>query len=237
VALSESLARHRASGGLVAPASIALAERGSPTLSRFAGLLLLIPGLDLEAIAARVADWPGAPGADMASLIGYASLGLCAGRQRFAAWMDEPIWRELFGLDRGLSSVALMQRLSAIAEPEWRMLEPLGLAPDSRRNARFLLPSRVLIGAQSRVAARGLAALAYAAADRFRHRLNGLREPSTPFLWENLLGAGGVLTPVEGGWQARLSRPPLDVLLSLSRLAEGVVRLPGGDIQITRVAA
>jgi hypothetical protein len=160
---------------------------------------------------------------------------LCAGRQRFAAWLQEPIWRELFGLDGGPTPAALAKRLASIAEPEWRTLAPLGLALDSARNARFLLPPRTLIASQS--ASRGLAAVAYAVADRFRRRLNGLRQPSTPFLWENLLGAGGALTPVEGGWQARLTRPPLDVLLSLSRLAEGAVQLPGGEVRVTRVAA
>jgi hypothetical protein len=141
----------------------------------------------------------------------------------------------LFGLDDRLDGAAIAERLGAIAEPEWRTLAPLGLALDSGRNARFLLAPRMLVGAGS-AASHGLAALAYAVVDRFRRRLNGLRAPSAPFLWENLLGAGGVLTPVEGGWQARLYRPPLDVLLSLSRLAEDAVWLPGGEVRVTRAA-
>ena len=104
-------------------------------------------------------------------------------------------------------------------------------------SARAARACRAPAGASAAASVRGLAALAHALASRFGRRLNGLREPSAPFLWENLLGAGGVLEPVEGGWQARLSRPPLDVLLSLSRLADGTVRLPGGDVRISRVAA
>jgi len=233
-ALAASVARRRARGTPAAPGR-ALAERGAPTLSRFAGLLLLVPGLDIDAFSERVADWPREHPADTAALIAYACMGLCAGRQRFAAWLHEAIWRELFGLDDRLNSAVIAERLSAIAEPEWETLAPLGLALDSTRNARFLFAPRMLIGGRC-AASRGLAALAYAVADRFRRRLNGLREPSAPFLWENLLGAGGVLTPIEGGWQARLNRPPLDVLLSLSRLAEGAVRLPGGEVRVTRAA-
>jgi hypothetical protein len=241
LALAASLARRRAGGIPAASPGGAVPLRRSPVLSRFAGLLLLVPGLDVDAIAARVADWPGAPPADTAALIAYASVGLCAGRQRFAAWLQESVWRELFGLSDRSTAAALAERLGGIGEPQWRTLAPLGLALDSPRNARFLLAPRILLGvppgAWAPASVRVLAALAHALAARFGRRLNGLRAPSAPFLWENLLGAGGVLEPVEGGWQARLSRPPLDVLLSLSRLAEGSVRLPGGDVRVTRVAA
>ncbi len=241
LALAASLAGRRASRAPGPRRGDAGQLRGSPTLTRFAGLLLLVPGLEIDAIAERVAKWPDAPPADTAALIAYAALGLCAGRQRLAAWLNESLWRELFGLDHRASAADLAERLGAIGEPQWRTLAPLGLRLDSPRNARFLLAPRALIGASDGASAqasvRGLAALAHALASRFGCRLNGLREPSAPFLWENLLGAGGVLEPVEGGWQARLSRPPLDILLSLSRLAEGTVRMPGGDVEITRAAA
>ena len=241
LALATSLTRPRAGGAPGPRYSDAAQLRGSPMLTRFAGLLLLVPGLEIDAITERVGEWPGAPQADTAALIAYASVGLCAGRRRLAAWLQESLWRELFGLDHRTTAADLAERLGAIGEPQWRTLAPLGLRLDSPRNARFLLAPRALIGApvgaSAAASVRGLAALAHALASRFGRRLNGLREPSAPFLWENLLGAGGVLEPVEGGWQARLSRPPLDVLLSLSRLAEGTVRLPGGDVRISRVAA
>jgi hypothetical protein len=241
LALAASLARRRANRTPGPRYGDTGQPRGSPTFTRFAGLLLLVPGLEIDAIAQRVAEWPDAPQADTAALIAYASVGLCAGRRRLAAWLQESLWRELFGLDHRPTAAELAERLAAISEAQWRTLAPLGLRLESPRNARFLLAPRALVrastGAPAAASVRGLAALAHALAFRFGRRLNGLREPSAPFLWENLLGAGGVLEPVEGGWQARLSRPPLDVLLSLSRLAEGSLRLPGGDVRISRVAA
>ncbi len=239
LALAASLARRRAGGAPGQRYGNAGQLRRSPTLTRFAGLLLLVPGLEIDAITERVAEWPGAPQADTAALIAYASVGMCAGRQRLAAWLQESLWRELFGLDHRPTAADLAERLGAIGEPQWRTLAPLGLPLDGCRNARFLLASRAMLGAPGGAPAsvRGLAALAHGLASRFGRRLNGLRAPSAPFLWDNLLGSGGVLEPVEGGWEARLSRPPLDVLLSLSHLAEGTVRLPGGEVRLTRVAA
>jgi hypothetical protein len=239
LALAASLAGRRASGAPSPRRRDAAHLRGSPTLTRFSGLLLLVPGLQIDAIAECVAKWPDAPPADTAALIAYAALGLCAGRPRLAAWLNDSVWRELFGLDQRASAAELAERLGAIGEPQWLTLAPIGLPLESTRNARFLLAPRALVGtagARAPASVRGLAALAHALASRFGRRLNGLREPSAPFLWENLLGAGGVLEPIEGGWQARLNRPPLDILLSLSRLAEGTVRMPGGDVKITRVA-
>jgi hypothetical protein len=45
-----------------------------------------------------------------------------------------------------------------------------------------------------------------------------------------------VLEHRPGGWHARLGRPPLDVLLSLSRIAEGSVTTPSGArVDLARV--
>ena len=225
---------HRQTGG--AASGVA---REQPKFSRFAGLLLLAPGLAAEEIAACVADWPNAPPADTASLIAYAALGLCAGRERFAAWLRDPVWRELFGLDVRAAAADILERLRALAELRWHTLEPIGLKPDSAREARFLLARREIFQSAGhpggRAPIRALAALAHGTSRRFARRLNGLRAASTPFLWENLLGTGGVFERTANGWEARLNRPPLDVLLTFSRLAEGSVQLPGGSVRMTRV--
>jgi hypothetical protein len=106
---------------------------------------------------------------------------------------------------------------------------------DRQRDARFLLPPRDLVG--SRAAAHVLAGLARAALARFARRLVGFGAASAPFLWVNLLSATAVLERRPGGWSARLSRPPLDVLLALSHIAEGSVQAPSGvRIELARVA-
>jgi len=201
--------------------------------TRFGGLFLLLPTLGLDEIAETVA---GVPGPDATTLIGYAALGLCAGRARFGAWLADPLWRELFGLPVQDPPEALAEQLRAIPDRVWETVMPLGDALAGMRDASFLLAPRQLL--QSRAARRATARLARSMLTRFARRLAGFRGSSAPFLWHNLLSVTAAVERVgDGGWQARLSRPPLDVLLSLSRLAEGSVRLPSGaTVRLTRVS-
>jgi hypothetical protein len=202
--------------------------------TQFGGLLLLLPNLPMAEIARVVADWPDAP-PDTAALVGYAALGLCAGRERFAQWLGDVLWRELFGLDVQAPAAALTARLAVIPAEAWATLAPLGAPLDRRRDARFLLAPRGLVG--SRAAAHTLAGLARAASSGFARRLAGFGAASAPFLWANVLATTAVLERRPGGWSARLSRPPLDVLLSLSRIAEGSVTAPSGvRVDLARVA-
>jgi hypothetical protein len=209
-----------------------------PYFSRFAGLLLLTPGLDFAALADGIAAWPDAA-PDTAALIGFASLGLCAGRANFSAWLRESCWRRLFCLDERATGAELAARLNDIPEQQWQMLAPLAPPPAAWHEAKFLLaPRRLLNGkdpAGARIASKTLAALANGLGQKFVRRLTGLRAASAPFLWDNLLSAGGVLEAGDNGWQARLNRPPLDVLLSLSRLADGSVTLPHAVVRLSRV--
>lgn len=200
-----------------------------PHYSRFAGLLLLVPSLDFYALAEAAQE--------EAPLIACSALGLCAGRGNFAAWLRDPAWRTLFGLDERATGLELAEQLGAIPAGLWQNLAPLGQPPATWREAKFLLPARNLLGGKNPAAQRTLAALANALGQKFTRRLSGLRTASAPFLWDNLLGAGGVFEPGEGVWHARLNRPPLDVLLSLSRLAEGSVQLPNGTVRLSRAAA
>lgn len=227
-AVRRALAEHRT-------VRVAAASGDGPQASRFAGLLLLMPGLEFDRLAEQVAAWREAD-ADTAALIAFAALGLCAGRPNFAAWLHEPVWRALFGLDPAAASATLADRLGAIPEAVWLSLAVFGRPLETQREARFLLPRRPLSDGWERPAVRGLAGLANAIAARFTARLIGLRTASAPFLWENLLGAGGVFERGADGWEARLNRPKLDVLVSLSRLAEGSVRLPRGTVRLSRAA-
>jgi hypothetical protein len=224
--LAHHIVRHRdaVAASDVAPACM---------FTRFGGLFLLVPTLGFDDIEEAVAGWTVAPDPRCAALIGYAVLGLCAGRVSIAAWLADPLWRELFGLSLWDPPIALAEQLSAIPSQGWDTLEALADGLASTRDARFLLPPRTLV--ESRAARRTLARLASAILTRFARRLVGFSASSAPFLWHNLLAVPAAVERVGSCWQARLGRPPLDVLVSLSRLAEGTVSLPSGaTVRLTR---
>jgi hypothetical protein len=221
--------------------AVDIATRNRPAQSetvccftQFGGLLLLLPDLGANEIARTIGEGPDAP-PDLAALVNFAVLGVCAGRPRFDEWLADGLWRELFGLDAQASSSAMAARLAAIPAEALYGLRPLIAPLDRPRDARFLLAQRRLLG--SRENSRVVAGLASAALKRFAQRLIGFGEASAPFLWANLLATSAVLERRPGGWSARLSRSPLDVLLSLARIVEGSVNAPSGArIEITRVA-
>jgi hypothetical protein len=201
--------------------------RAESVFTQFGGLLILLHSLDAREIHEAVPDH------DTAALVAYAALGLCAGRARFAAYLGDPLWRELFGLDVQASGPAIRDRLAAIPAETWYALAPLGQPLDRQRDARFLLADT-----GPKAARRVLASLARAIVARFGRRLWGFRDASAPFLWAKVVDVGAVLERCPGGWSARLDRPQLDIVLSLGGIADGTVSAPSGArIQLTRVAA
>ncbi len=218
ILLRESI--HRANDPATRP-------RAEAVFTQFGGLLLLLPTLGYGDIVDAVADH------EVAALVAYAALGLCAGRARFGSYLGDPLWRELFGLDVRPASQTMRDRLIAIPTETWLALAPLGQAIDRQRDARFLLAE-----ASPKVARRTLATLARAITARFTRRLWGFRDGSAPFLWARLLDVNAVLERRPDGWSARLARPPLDIVLSLGRIAEDTVTAPtGARIQLMRVTA
>uniref|UniRef100_UPI0035CAA4F3 hypothetical protein n=1 Tax=uncultured Sphingomonas sp. TaxID=158754 RepID=UPI0035CAA4F3 len=73
-----------------------------------------------------------------------------------------------------------------------------------------------------------IVALGVAAAATFARRLPGFTRSSLPFLVANLLDINANVTIGEGMIRARIHRPPLDVLLGMSGLADRTDLLPDG---------
>jgi hypothetical protein len=223
-------------------AAAAAAQRTSPSESAllyrftpFGGLLLLLPDLPIADIAIATSAWPAAP-ADAAALIAYTALGLCAGRDRFAEYLGDGLWRELFGLDPRTPASTVADRLCAFDDDAWAALTRLAAPLDRTRDARFLLAPRRLVA--QRRARRVLAGLALAVTKRFARRLPGFRDASAAFLWANALATSAAVERHPNGWSVRLSRAPLDVLLSLARVAEGSIQAPSGlTIAVSRTPA
>ena len=77
-------------------------------------------------------------------------------------------------------------------------------------------------------AQQGLSRCASGALGRLAASLPGFADSTADFLRANLLGSGGVARLDKERVHVRLRRPPLDVLLGMTGLAERSLELPDG---------
>jgi hypothetical protein len=146
-------------------------------------------------------------------------LAAAAGGKR-ALWED-PVWRDIFGLPGHFGPAELTAWTRRIAPRDWR-----GLAtPEPSGVPSLPLPSRLVPGRSARAA---LGALSGALAGRLAASLPGFHASTPAFLRANLLGSGGSAQIGAEHVRVRLVRPPLDVLLGMTGLADTEARLPDG---------
>lgn len=217
-------------------ATVAAARRGiAPTktvaanrqYTPFGGLFMLLPSLDLNAIKNATDDMPAPGDLALAPLLGLLTLAACAGRRQIADVLSDPVWKEVFALPMALGAADAAAALASIAPAWWPTLEPLGMPITTRSSARFLLAPSAIVG--SRAAARAIARLAQATSSRFARRLPGFASSSASFLYRNLLAVGATVEKNIDGISVVLDRAPLDVLLSISGVADADVVGPDGS--------
>jgi hypothetical protein len=179
----------------------------------FGGILMLFPHLPPLA-GARLANTIGEP-EGVAALLGLASLW---GRAGAARAIDDPMLRATFGVDRraGLDAFAHWMRASRLPD---RPAPPVSAGDDAG------LPAP--LGRQRRPAA-ALVAIGRDALATFARKLPGFSASSLRYLHANLLDVGAQVTEEGETVRAVLERPPLDVLLSISGLADRTAPLAGG---------
>jgi hypothetical protein len=137
-------------------------------------------------------------------------------------WRD-PLWRDLHGLPGSFGAPAVAAWSASIPARAWRALPGQAAAGSEAKPSalpRSLVPGRVARAALDRLAGRLLRSLA--------EGLPGFAGASPAFLRSNLLGSGGCALLGRQAVQVRLNRPPLDVLLGMSGLADREVRLADG---------
>jgi hypothetical protein len=193
----------------------------------FGGLFILLASLDVAAIAAAAADAREEDDLPAASLIGLATLAACAGRAQAADVLADPIWREAFGLQPSFGAADVSAALAAIAPAVWTVLDTIADPIATRADARFLLSPRATAG--GRAAAHTIARLARATLTRFARRLPGFAASSAGFLYRNVLAVSAAVETTPEGFSVTLERAPLDVLLSISGIADAVVAGPCGQ--------
>jgi hypothetical protein len=193
----------------------------------FGGLFLLLPSLPSEAIAAAVAGASSTEDLPLDQVIGALVIAACAGGERVLHVLADPVWRDLFALPNRLGVADLADRLTGLAASVWPLLDALGEALETRQDARFLLPPRLVVGSRSGV--RVIAGLARGVLSDFARRLpGGFARSSAAFLWRNLLSVSAAVDETPHGLSVVLNRPPLDVLLALSGVADADIWGPLG---------
>jgi hypothetical protein len=183
--------------------------------TRFGGLLMLWPHLP-EVPASALPDGPGEP----SGLLALFALASLAG-QADSGWMiDEPVLRAAFRVEPRADRATLAGWLGEIDVPR---LAHGGIIRSRASEAALPAPFR-----KHRRQHRWTVGLGMAAASDFARRLPGFAGSTLPFLRANLFGGGAQVTVSDGGVRAIVDRPPLDVLLGISGLADREVSLPDG---------
>jgi hypothetical protein len=201
--------------------------RTSRRYTPFGGLFLLLPSLPSEKIAAAIAGASSAEDVPLDRVIGALVIAACAGRERVLHVLADPVWRDLFALPNRVGVADLADRLTGLAASVWPLLNALGEALETRQDARFLLPPRLVVGSSGGV--RVIAGLARGVLSHFARRLpGGFARSSAVFLWRNLLSVSAAVDETPHGLSVVLNRPPLDVLLALSGVADADIWGPQG---------
>jgi hypothetical protein len=184
-----------------------------PTFTRFGGVLLLWP--HLPAIDTRLPSHRSGQPAALIGLIGIASLFGAAAAEA----LEDSVLREIVGIELRTTIEDLADWLSQI-HANW-LPAPRNKLQDSALPLPF-----------SRCHEQSLRVREYAqqALEDFARRLPGLAAASLPFLRTNLLQIGAHVVASKEGVRSVLDRPPLDVLLGITGLADRSAALPDGRI-------
>jgi hypothetical protein len=212
--------------GREAVAKLARADAVTPSSPRreqdvshftpFANLALLWPFVD-EVPLDRVHRGAAPKGVDPDQLLTLLVLATVAGPDGAAQIWRDPVWQMLFELPSGLT-LGQVRRALRKAPPPLRIR-----SQQAWRRARAAETAWLIAGASALVGpdlAPRLVRPALLALRAFAGRLPGFDGSSAPFLWSNLLRGEGSVR-IDGKQIAiDLARPPLDILLAITRIGD-----------------
>ncbi|UPK05424.1 hypothetical protein [Bradyrhizobium sp. 170] len=199
----------------VAPTSPRRKQDGSH-FTPFANLALLWPFVD-ELPLDRMHRGAAPKGADPDQLLTLLLLATVAGPDGAAQIWRDPVWQMLFDLPSGLT-LGQVKRALRKAPPPLRIR-----SRQIWRRARATETAWLIGGAAALVGpdlAQRLVRPALLALRAFAGRLPGFDGSSAPFLWSNLLRAEGSVRIAGKRIEIELARPPLDILLAITRIGD-----------------
>jgi hypothetical protein len=199
----------------MAPASPRRGQDGSH-FTPFANLALLWPFVD-ELPLDRVHRGAAPKGADPDRLLTLLLLATVAGPDGAAQIWRDPVWQMLFEIPSGLT-LGQIRRALQKAPPPLRIR-----SRQTWRRTRAAETAWLAAGAAALVGpdlAPRLVRPALLALRVFAGRLPGFDGSSAPFLWNNLLRGEGLVRMAGKRVEIDLARPPLDILLAITRIGD-----------------
>lgn len=200
-------------------------EEPSHYYSPFGGLFLLLPLLHELHLAEKMRDWPEPPEGDAAAIVSLLVLASCSGSKTASRVFADPAWRVLFEIPPRLSWEAAGKWLTSVPTEHWRALAHSDGVMQAEDRAWFTSSPRWI---KSRHARANLAAVGNDLKRALAARLPGFADSAASFMWRNVLDVPARIEFAKGAVRAQLARPPLDVLLSMTGLADRSYALPDG---------
>jgi hypothetical protein len=199
----------------VAPSSQRREQDGSH-FTPFANLALLWPFVD-ELPLDRAHRGAAPKGVDPDQLLALLVLASVAGPDGAAQIWRDPVWQMLFELPSGLT-LGQVRRALRKAPPPLRIRSQQAWRRARRGETAWLAAgAAALVGPDL---APRLVRPALLALRAFAGRLPGFDGSSAPFLWSNLLRGEGLVRIAGKRIEIDLARPPLDILLAITRIGD-----------------
>lgn len=202
----------------------------APCYMPWANLALLWPFVDqlpLERMYGAVS----AKGCDPRQLTAMLVLATACGPDGAAILWRDPVWRDLFMLPPALT-LRQVRRVFGRAPAAKPIRADRTYKRAGRTEIRWLLRgASSLVGAEL---APRLARCTWLAMRAFAHRLPGFSGSSAPFIFTNFLRGAGRVRTFESRIEISIARPPLDILLSMTRLGDRETTLADGRTLVLR---
>jgi hypothetical protein len=196
----------------------------------FANAALLWPFVDALPLD-RLHRGAAPKGCDPDRLAAFLLLAVSQGPDRAAAFWRDPVWRDLLAIPAATTLEAVRRALRA-APPAGRIRADGPGRRSSRAEVRWLSEAATTLVGKS-LASR-LVGPARVAIGQFAGRLPGFAASSAPYLAQNVWHGGGSVRLLPERIEIEVARPPLDILLAMTRLADREARLADGRLLVLR---
>lgn len=193
----------------------------------FGGAFMLLPIIDDMRLAELTKDWPdletpNTPNLPATQVMRWLLLAHAQGAQRIHAFLADPLWRTLLGVDARVSIDAVAAWLRSLGHQRllhWRRFSMDGATQTRRNTERQFLAQPA--SPWPRPWHTALVDSAEQLLSRFAHKIPGFSASSAHYLYTQFLDIGAQVDYRPDHLEVTLEHPPLALLLNLAGLNRG----------------